>query len=641
VDANGRRSGGQLCLAAGSGLQQTRRWLMHAVTTAPGLPALRVLAPVTRSTLPTPEQRRRPGDPASARQLVEFLAGGGSASLEVPLRALRGWARRTVEPRPSADLVLLVDADFWESEPVALRRLRRWLPDAVWLTLAAQPVAAPAPDLDPGARLFQYPPRQAVEDGVVAPVWTDSSIAVVNARHATGSRTLRMASAIGQHFHRFIRLAERDLRAVLLVGDARQAQDYQQAFAADGQLRVQPIEFDPHGLPVDRSCSAPAPDVDLVIAHGMLPAARDPRVALVYVDRALARVERLRVIGLTTSPHPDKHASLLMDIHEGPVDSATSAAGQPTSAWLPLPVSDGQHALSAQHRRLHVLLPTGTGEDFHACRDHFAPHWDLNLPGGDVDLHRRRRELLRVRVTAFGQRLQVVASSDAAFSGAQSAPLGARYRRELHRYSLLRDAASHEALELGHYDAEDVRVRHWAREQAPQLRELAAEYQVLRATEPPEIPAAQRVNQLYTQLRLRLDDPGDAPRLADDGLRALRQVLADHVDPHARLQALTALETTLQRWPLGARHASCSRGALLLHEVLDVVLAPPLYDMIGKGIDALVVEAQPALPRLPHVFREEIRVRLPQLLRRHLQEAQVRAVVDAVLDRAPYWPAAD
>ncbi|WP_313345491.1 type I restriction endonuclease [Stenotrophomonas sp.] len=642
VDADGRRSGGQLCLAAGSGLQLTRHWLLRAVAADPSLRGLRVLLPVTRSMPAAPDRRRRRRDPLPGSRLDGFLAGAGPASLELTLSALRGWARRTLEPQPSDDLVLLVDGDLWESDPVALRRVRRCLPGATWLTLVAQPVTAPAADLDPGPLLFQYPPQQAVEDGVVAPVWTDRSIAVGNGRRDAGAREPCRAAAIGQHFHRVIRLAERDLRAMLLAADAQQAQNYQRAFASEGNLRVQVIAFDPNGLPEDRACSAPPPEVELLITYGTLPAVRDPRLALLYVDRALTGVERLRAISLTTSLHPDKQASLLIELHDGPAHGTGSAPEGPLSAWLPLPVAADPHDLSARYKRLRALMPDGMGDDFHACRDHLAPNWALNRHGGDVDLHRRRRDLLHVRVTAFGQRLQVVTSSNAAFRGAQSAALGTQYRRELHRYSLLRDAASHEARELGRYVAEDVRVRHWAREQAPQLRELAADYQVLRAIEPPEVPAAQRANQLYTQLRLRLDDAGEEPRFVDEGRRSLCQVLADHADPHARLQALTVLETALQRSPLDPGNAPPrSRGTLLLEGVLDGALAPPLCDSMGSRIDALVAAARTVLPGLPQVFREEVREELQRVFGSCLDDAQLQAVVDAVLARAPYWPATD
>lgn len=637
-DADGRRRDGQLCLAAGAGLAQTRHWLLRAIANDPLLPALRVLVPVMRSTPAALDRPRGRHAPSPAQQLIEFLAGGAPASLEVPLPALRGWARRNGQPLPSDDLVVLVDADFWESDAITLRRVRRWLPDAVWLTLAATPIAATAADLDPGTRLFEYPPAQAIEDGVVVPVWRDSSIAAGIPGRVARARTTRMAMAIGQHFHRFIRLAERDLRAVLLVAGAAQAQDYQQAFEADGQLRVQVIEFDGYGLPKDRSCSAAPPEVELIITYGKLPTARDPRLALLYVDRHLEGAERLRAVGLTTAPHPDKHASLLMDIHTGAAESEPTPLAHSLSAWLPQAVAADLHVLSAQRRRLHALLPDGASDDFHACCDHMAPNWSLSRHGGDIDLHRRRRDLLHVRVTAFGQRLQVATSSEMTFRGGQAAQLGTQYRGDLHRYSLLRDAASRDAVELGRYRAEDVRVRHWAREQAPQLREHAADYQVLHAIERPVISVTQRANQLYTQLRLRLHDPAEEPRLVETGRRALHQVLADCAGPDARLQALTVLASSLQCPPRDvADGQACSRGALLLEGVLDATWDQARHMPLGMHIDALVASLRLTLPDLPHVFRAEIREQLPCLLQGHLDQSQVDAVVEAVLARGPYW----
>ncbi|MGH8089611.1 MAG: hypothetical protein ACREPC_15175, partial [Stenotrophomonas sp.] len=314
-----------------------------------------------------------------------------------------------------------------------------------------------------------------------------------------------MAPVIAQHFHRFVRLAKRDLRALLLVDSQQQAQHYQHAFAVEGNLRVEAIRYDAYGVPRNRPRRAVPPEVELIIAHGALPTARDPRLALLYIDRALVGAERLRAVGMTTSPHPDKHAALLVDLHDAPMEHAMQHPQAPSWDWVPAPLAADPQLLSSQRRRLHVLMPVDADEDFHACLDHLAPHWALTSQGGDVDRHRRRRDLLHSRVTAFGRRLQIVAAAETTGGGMPSAPLGAQYRRELHRYSLLRDAASHEALELGRYGAEDVRVRHWAREQAPEVRELEADYLMLRATERPDASAAQRANQLYTQLRLRLD----------------------------------------------------------------------------------------------------------------------------------------
>lgn len=160
-DASGRRTGGQLCLATGSGLQRTRQWLLQAMRTDAAFRPIRVLQPLTRLT-PPPEDRRQGPGPLPADQLTEFLAGRGPSLHEVPLRILRGWARRTRLPdgademvATDDDIVLLVDADFWDSDPVLLRRLRRCLPQATWLTLVAAPVTAPVPGLDPGPRLYE------------------------------------------------------------------------------------------------------------------------------------------------------------------------------------------------------------------------------------------------------------------------------------------------------------------------------------------------------------------------------------------------------------------------------------------------------------------------------------------------------
>jgi hypothetical protein len=161
---------------------------------------------------------------------------------------------------------------------------------------------------------------------------------------------------------------------------------------------------------------------------------------------------------------------------------------------------------------------------------------------------------------------------------------------------------------------------------------------MLRATERPVVSAAQRANQLYTQLRLRLDHPAEEPRFVDAARHALLQALSEGVDPDARLQALTALENA-QRSPLGAGDAApCSRGLLLLGGFVEVAANLDLYRQIGAQIDALVADAR-LLP--PQVFRDTLRAALPPLLQGCLEPNRVHAVVDAVLARAPHWPAAD
>lgn len=191
--------------------------------------------------------------------------------------------------------------------------------------------------------------------------------------------------------------------------------------------------------------------------------AGDARWAVLYVDRALTAPERLRTVGMINAPHPDKRTAMLVDFHTG----ESPAAAPPE--WLPLPVQDNHPALGIQRQRLHSLLPADAAEDFHACRDYLVPDWDIGPQGDDIDLHRHRRDLLHGRVTAFGQRLQLAISAETALTGKPSL-LGDQYRALLHRFSLLRDAVSRLALENHRFNAEDRRVRHWAREQAAQVR---------------------------------------------------------------------------------------------------------------------------------------------------------------------------
>ena len=56
---------------------------------------------------------------------------------------------------------------------------------------------------------------------------------------------------------------------------------------------------------------------------------------------------------------------------------------------------------------------------------------------------------------------------------------------------------------------------------------------------------------------------------------------------------------------------------------------------MGALIDVVVAEAH-AGPRI--LFHEHLRDRLEPLLRRHLKETQVQAVLHAVLSRAHDWP---
>jgi hypothetical protein len=632
-DASGRRNGGQLCLATGSGLQRTRQWLLQALRADAAFRPIRVLQPLIRLTPPPEDRRQRPG-PLPADQLTEFLAGRLPSPHEVPLRILRGWARRarlpTADDEVAAtddDIVLLVDADFWDSDPVLLRRLRRCLPQATWLTLVAAPVAAPLPDLDPGRRLYEYPPEHAVADGVVVQAWRD-----VGPRpdgDSPSRRVAQVATAISRHFHELVRLAERGLRAALLVRTVHQALDYQRALSVDGRLKTHVAGFDNRGLPTDRGSERIPPEVELVIVHGELPASQDARWAVLYVDRALTAPERLRTVGMINAPHPDKRTAMLVDFHTG--DSPAAAPPE----WLPLPVQDNHPALGIQRQRLHSLLPADAADDFHACRDYLVPDWDIGPQGDDIDLHRHRRDLLHGRVTAFGQRLQLAISAETALTGKPSL-LGDQYRALLHRFSLLRDAVSRLALENHRFNAEDRRVRHWAREQAAQVCEQPMDYQLLGPLEPVEPSAEQSANQLYTRLRQHLQDTGPDPDAVERGRTALRQVLVEFRTAQARLAALQALEKTVEKPPqAGDTGTPSSRGEQVLASLFDTTLDKEMYEQLGRRIDALVAKGQ---LQPPHQFDMYVRDRLEQMLRGHLQEPQLAAVVHAVVLCGLHWP---
>jgi hypothetical protein len=204
----------------------------------------------------------------------------------------------------------------------------------------------------------------------------------------------------------------------------------------------------------------------------------------------------------------------------------------------------------------------------------------------------------------------------------------------------LRDAVSEVALESARFDAEDLRVRHWAREQAPEVREQPLDYLALRAVEPKALPAAQQVNRLYTRLRRRLEASGEEPHGADPGHHALRQVLAGTDDAAERLKALRALEAVLEATleaalpgSPGARAAS--RGLALLSGLFDMVLHQDDCVMMGAHIDGVVAEARKGPPEL---FQPRVRDELEALLRGQLEETQINTIVHAVLARTPHRP---
>ena len=332
---------------------------------------------------------------------------------------------------------------------------------------------------------------------------------------------------------------------------------------------------------------------------------------------------------MINAPHPDKRTAMLVDFHTG--DSPAAAPPE----WLPLPVQDNHPALGIQRQRLHSLLPADAAEDFHACRDYLVPDWDIGPQGDDIDLHRHRRDLLHGRVTAFGQRLQLAISAETALTGKPSL-LGDQYRALLHRFSLLRDAVSRLALENHRFNAEDRRVRHWAREQAAQVCEQPMDYQLLGPLEPVEPSAAQSANQLYTRLRQHLEETGPDPDAVERGRTALRQVLVEFRTAQARLAALQALEKAVEKPPqAGDTGTPSSRGEQVLASLFDTTLDKEMYEQLGRRIDALVAKGQ---LQPPHQFDMYVRDRLEQMLRGHLQEPQLAAVVHAVVLCGLHWP---
>lgn len=639
VASSRRRNDGQVCLSAGSGLQRVREWLLLEMKKDEALATLSVLMPVTLPARPAPSEPESGEEKTPSGELRSFLEGAPGAQLELPLDVLLFWAQTsTSDPHCDERLVLLLDGDFWDSDPAAQRALRDRFPQASWLSLSSVPVTTDVPGLDPGPQLYCYDRNHAIADDVVAPLWSLSPDLGEPALPADPhdpepipeARVALMASFITRHFVENVFWTERDLRGVLLVESTAHARQYEAAFTKDGRLSVMTWEGDAPGQTPEPRHPIPPLSVDLVIWAGALPVRQEPRLGIAYVDRALSPVERLRVLGLINQNHENKHVALLVDFHGDAVGD--------DPCWWPSDTRAGQPALQHHRRRLRSVLPTEPGRDFHACIDHLAPHWQLSTRGEDQDVHRQRRHLFHRRVTAFGLDVQLSSSSEHVTPSHGGGRAAVEHREELQQFSLLRDAASRDALEDDRFSRDDVRVRHWARATTAQVREEALDYGAIHAAlDAPDLPL-QHANKLHTRLRDQIEQPRRAAHLQEDARQALRQVLADHADPSSRIEAMRDLQSRMPSLLGGTSESPFSLGALLLEGLAAGDMDPQRLDDLGERIDEEVRRARALLPQRSRRFRQHIRASLYPVLEAALGQDQTEHILEALLTHAPHWP---
>lgn len=640
VDANGRRQGGQLCLAAGSGAGQVRGWLLQALRRETALRHCRVLvvgAPLAGAA-PAKGNRAR----APAQQLATFMGAGQERELTVSAATLHGWLRRREGGHAGDDLIVLLDATFWSGDAARLRRARRQLPRAGWLTIAEAPVACAHEGDD--RVLFASPVAAAVAEGSIIPVLyaarcepattaTHSAAGNAASPAATTTRHIGVAETIGLHFGDSIAQAERDLGALLLVDGMAQARHYLRAFEQAGLLHC--------ALAADLPAEALRQEAELLIVPGpehRLP--RDRRRAVLYIDCALPRAALLRWMAAINLPHPGKRCALMVDLRTPPALADASAF----DGWGPQPLQHGHAQLPRQHRRLRALLPHAASDDFHACRDHLGPRWVLDTQGRDSDAHRRRRRLLHARVTGFGQQLETAlcaAHTEAAHY--LPAERGLRYRHDLHFCSLLRDAVNADAQDADGYRAEDVRIRHWARAQAPELHEpLLEDYQVLRTLDAPS--PRRDADALHSRLRRRLERAFGADRAAWQRWdRQLRALLAGPLAAAERLAGLCALQDRIEADAAADLPPALPPRPLVqaCYGVLCRQLgepAPAQQDgriALAVQLEAAVAATHASLPAAPHLFTVGLRRRLAAVLAAELDPTMAGTVLEALLELAP------
>lgn len=638
IDAQGCRGRGHLRLAAGAGMALTWHWLVQQVQRDPWLRHCRVLL-VQQHPAVAPQPGRRGEQPVSpGRRLAAFMADGRGCTLQTTPGTLQAWLRRRDAGHDGDDLILLVDAHLQAGQPAWVERARKRLPRAGWLWLGNGPPPEAVPSVVSEPLLFACSNADAIADGLLAPVYHHALQPTPPRRQKAkrGAMLLvepaappsgRWASTIAQHLRDTLQHTERNLRAVLLVHDAETMRRYQRAFARDGAV---------HSAMVGPGCgraSAAQQQAQLLIASDphALPYL-DARLALVYLDTAVDSAGLARVLALLNRPHPHKHCAWLVHLPGVPAPWQHGEA----YAWAPLPLQQVQAGLSRQHRRLRALLPPTGSADFHACRAHVGPRWGVDALGQERDLHRLRRRCLHQRVTGFGQQLQAaMLALPGEGSGAEVDTPQQRYRYDLHFCSLLRDAVAAEACEAHLSADEDVRIRHWARERAPEVRDAGWDY--LGAVD--TLPANPRheADALHSQLRHQLETStiGAAARLQLQ--RQLRGLLATPRTPAERLHCLQALQA-LQVLRLRALElpaaGSATRVQLACRGVLVRILGAPkntaqrqLHHAVAEQLLSAIGAAHAAQPRAPHLALADLQRRLAPALAAVLSPAHCEAVL--------------
>ncbi len=620
VTRYGRNSDAQVCLAPGCGLQRAREWLAAAVQSDFPDGAYRLLMPVQHATRALPawvRGQRVPDAAAGARQLRAFLDAHQPPPLQVSARALLRWAAAAQsETVSSRGVVLLLDAGFWSHPDASLTGLRRCLPEATWLTFAPTPIEAAPSCPHPGTVIYHYRAEEAIADGVVVPVLQGRRVPEEPPHDHCAGQIIR-------HFQSRTLDQQRDLRGTVLVDTVAQANLLHRALVKDGRLNTRVRHLDARGHCHERTPAMPSADVQLEICSGSLPSLQEARLGIAYVERVLSAVDHARLLGLINQPHPDKHVALLVLGHPATTSHCTA------DAVPPLPVSARQDPRG----RLSALLPDASAQDLCTCVEHVMPRWEVTPLGEDRDAHRRRRHLLRRRVTHQGLALQhALPAGHCPAHGRDVAELS-QACRELRFYAQVDEAAAHVALEIPDYSHDDRRVRRWLREGARQVCEAPAAY----AAASEEDNTAQRASRCYAELRADLDKPGEEPGRVELARRELQGILRDHSEA---TRQITALEQFRARLPALLGHAGPSRRSrshLLLEGILGTGMGVEGHAPLARLIEATVRSGHPLLPDEPLQFRQHIRASLRCVLENEFGAMRAELILDALISRAPHW----
>jgi type I restriction enzyme R subunit len=616
-DAHGRRNGGQVCLSSGSGLRLTAHWLLEALRQDPQLRGCRVLHVATGPAVRI-DQHRSAAWPAPPRvgsaTLARFLLGDESGPVSASLRQVLRVQRELPAHDGGHTVVLWMDPGFWSASAAARIRLRAALPRSAWVTLASLPVAASVGGDTSGQLLYVYSAADAVDDGVTVPVFHASRADawLEAAGDSAAARTARVdgiATDIARHHVEQTRWAERDLLARVIVRD-EQRPAYHAALQRAGHVRCI--------VPDARTPSVGEAGVELVAADTPAGPART-RQALLYVDAMLSAHALAAAISTINAPHADKHHAVVIDYQGVPEDAEALVAAATSLGVWPLQSTDiVSAALPRLHARMCAPLAGGNGRDFHAARRRLGPSHGGAPPAPDPATARSRR-LFHERVTRFGESLQAAQSTSApllrgdaeGIDDADALP----YARDLHFCSVLRDAvnaaAAGDAGDTG-YTPADVRIRHWARHQAPEIREPLADYATLRELEHAATPPEAERDAVAT-LYQRLLREGDVALAGDPfARRQWDEALATALSGPAAYGQLLAVAAA---WAQGQRPdlpgaLSPARGVRACYGVLRLALEDAIADpeaapllALSEELDAVVQKVRRELPRLPHLFR--------------------------------------